>query len=128
VARGGARPGSGRKPGEANKRSQAVAAKAQLEGITPLEVMLRAMREHVDLADALRAQSTEADAAVLIGEADPDTGAKLRRDALAAINAASVLAKDAAPYMHAKLANVTSTINGDIRAQIQIVSEFEDLC
>jgi hypothetical protein len=127
VAKGGARPGAGRKPGSVTRKTREIAAKATAEGITPLEVMLRAMREHVDLADALREQSLEADAAVLTGEVDADTGVRLRRDALAAINAASLLAKDAAPYMHPKLANVTSNVSGDIRSQIKIVSEFEDL-
>jgi len=127
VARGGARPGSGRKPGEANKRSQEIAAKAQVEGITPLEVMLRAMREHVELADALRDQAIEAEAAVLIGDAEADLPMKLRRAALGAIGDASTLAKDAAPYMHARLAQVTANVNADVRGQLKIVSEFDDL-
>jgi hypothetical protein len=55
VARGGARPGSGRKPGEANKRSQEIAAKAQVEGITPLEVMLAAMRAAQEAGNAREA-------------------------------------------------------------------------
>lgn len=127
MARGGARPGSGRKPGEANKRSQEIAAKAQVEGITPLEVMLRAMREHVELADALRDQAIEADAAVLTGDVDADLAMKLRRAALSAIGEASVLAKDAAPYMHARLAQVNANVNADVRGQLKIVSEFDDL-
>jgi hypothetical protein len=127
VARGGARPGSGRKPGEANKRSQEIAAKAQANGITPLEVMLRAMREHVELADALRDQAIEAEAAVLIGDVDADMPMKLRRAALGAIGDASTLAKDAAPYMHARLAQVNANVNADVRGQLKIVSEFDDL-
>lgn len=127
MARGGARPGSGRKPGEANKRSQEIAAKAQANGITPLEVMLRAMREHVELADALRDQAIEAEAAVLIGDVDADMPMKLRRAALGAIGDASTLAKDAAPYMHARLAQVNANVNADVRGQLRIVSEFDDL-
>ena len=127
MARGGARPGSGRKPGEANKRSQEIAAKAQADGITPLEVMLRAMREHVELADALRDQAIEAEAAVLIGDVDADMPMKLRRAALGAIGDASTLAKDAAPYMHARLAQVNANVNSDVRGQLKIVSEFDDL-
>jgi hypothetical protein len=127
VARGGARPGSGRKPGEANKRSQEIAARAQVEGITPLEVMLRAMREHVDHADALHAQAAEAEAAALIGDCDADLPAKMRRAAREAIGQASTLAKDAAPYMHARLAQVNANVNADVRGQLRIVSEFDDL-
>jgi hypothetical protein len=126
VARGGPRPGSGRKPGEANKRSQEIAAKAQTEGITPLEVMLRAMREHVEVADALRDQAAEAEGAVLTGDADADLPMKLRRASLTAIGEASTLAKDAAPYMHARLAQVNANVNADVRGTLQIVSEFPD--
>lgn len=52
MARGGARPGSGRKPGEANKRSKDIAAKALVEGITPLEVMLSVMRAAQEAGNA----------------------------------------------------------------------------
>ena len=44
MARGGRRPGSGRKPGSANKRTREVADKAAADGITPLEVMLNTMK------------------------------------------------------------------------------------
>lgn len=55
MARGGARPGAGRKPGEANRRSQEIAAKAQVDGITPLEVMLAAMRAAQESGNAREA-------------------------------------------------------------------------
>lgn len=44
-ARGGSRRGAGRKKGSATRRTQEIVAKATAEGITPLEVMLGAMRE-----------------------------------------------------------------------------------
>jgi hypothetical protein len=43
VAKGGARPGAGRKPGSANKRTRQIAEQVVLQGTTPLEVMLGAM-------------------------------------------------------------------------------------
>jgi hypothetical protein len=73
MPRGGARPGSGRKPGTANRKTREIADKAAAEGITPLEVMLEVMRD-------------------LYAE-----GEKV---------AAAAIAKDAAPYIHAKLSQI----------------------
>ena len=71
--RGGKRPGSGRKQGAASAKTRAIADKAAAEGITPLEVMLGAMREAWDKKDR---------------------------------PAAAAFARDAAPYMHPRLASV----------------------
>lgn len=43
--KGGARPGSGRKPGIANRRTAEQVAAASASGITPLEYLLSVMRE-----------------------------------------------------------------------------------
>lgn len=77
--RGGSRKGAGRPRGAATKRSRQVADRESKNGITPLEVMLKAMRAHVDKND---------------------------------LDAAASIAKDAAPYMHAKLASVQHTGRG----------------
>lgn len=45
---GGKRPGAGRKPGVATKKTRDIAERALADGITPLEVMLEAMRMHVN--------------------------------------------------------------------------------
>ncbi|TIN80716.1 hypothetical protein [Mesorhizobium sp.] len=79
MGRGGKRKGAGRKPGAATKRTRAIADKATAEGLTPLEVMLKAMRAHV------------------------------KNDKL---DEAASIAKDAAPYMHAKLASIQHTGRG----------------
>lgn len=71
--RGGHRKGAGRPRGAATRRTREIADKASKDGLTPLEVMLKAMREHADNKDW---------------------------------DAAASIAKDAAPYMHAKLASV----------------------
>jgi hypothetical protein len=73
VARGGKRDGAGRKPGSTTTRTREIADRAAAEGVTPLEVMLEAMRTHYE--------------------------AKRFDDAAA-------VAKDAAPYMHPRLAAI----------------------
>ena len=48
MPRGGKRPGAGRPVGAATRKTRALADQAAAEGLTPLEVMLRAMREHAE--------------------------------------------------------------------------------
>lgn len=43
--KGGARPGSGRKPGSPNKRTAETQAQVEASGITPLDYLLSIMRE-----------------------------------------------------------------------------------
>jgi hypothetical protein len=76
MARGGKRAGAGRRPGSVTTKTREIADRAIQDGVTPLEVMLKAMREHY---------SAE------------------RWDQAAAV------AKDAAPYMHPKLAAIEHT-------------------
>jgi hypothetical protein len=45
MPKGGKRPGAGRKPGSRNKRTQAIADGIAETGETPLEFMLRVMRD-----------------------------------------------------------------------------------
>lgn len=90
--RGGARPNAGRKAGTANVKTREIANRAAAEGITPLEVMLQAMRD------------------VYGGSSGKE------RNAAAAFG----LAKDAAPYMHAKIAAVelSGPDGGDLVIQV----------
>lgn len=76
MAHGGRRPGAGRRKGSLTAKTRAIAEQASAEGLTPLEVMLKAMQMHVKAG---------------------------RWDQAAA------QAKDAAPYMHPKLAAVQHT-------------------
>jgi hypothetical protein len=76
MARGGKRPGAGRKPGALNKRTQEIAAAATAEGMTPLEFLLNTMR-------------------------DPTKEYAQRLTA----------ARDAAPYVHPRLASVEHSGN-----------------
>lgn len=58
MARGGARPGSGRKKGGANKKTREVADAAAKAGVTPLEYLLSVMRSGA--TDVLRFEAAKA--------------------------------------------------------------------
>jgi|SRR5690242_13928451 len=81
--RGGRRPGAGRPVGSKNQRTQEIARAAADAGITPIEVMLGAMRE-------------------LWAVGTPEA----KRDA-------AEIAKDAAPYIHPRLASIDQTLKED---------------
>lgn len=94
--RGGARPNAGRKKGAATAKTRAIADKAAAEGITPLEVMLKTMSALMERAEALQANQ------------DPDDDT----NPLKLMIQAADVAKDAAPYMHPRLAAIDHTTNG----------------
>lgn len=79
--RGGKRPGAGRPVGSKNQRSADMAREATEAGITPIEVMLNAMRE-------------------LWYEGSPE-----------AKRGAARIARDAAPYVHPRLASIEQNIH-----------------
>ena len=81
--RGGKRLGAGRPLGSKNQRTQEIARATAEAGITPIEVMLGIMRE-------LWAQGTP----------------EAKREA-------AEIAKDAAPYIHPRLASIDQTIKED---------------
>lgn len=98
MARGGSRPGAGRKKGTGAEKSitglrRSVAERVIQGDITPLEVIIKAMR----------AADSEGDA-----------------------RSAAFFANLAAPYVHPRLSAVQANVAGDLRAQVQIVSEFKD--
>lgn len=90
--RGGRRSGAGRKPGAATRKTREIAEQATAEGITPLEVMLRAMRKFVENAEKM-AGIDEAGSMTLMKEA-------------------ADVAKNAAPYMHPRLTAMEVTGKG----------------
>lgn len=63
MARGGKRTGSGRPKGALTRRTREVAEKALAKGLTPLEVMLTAMRHHVKKKEWDKAAAVAKDAA-----------------------------------------------------------------
>jgi len=83
MPRGGARPGAGRKPGTPNRVTAELQAAVAASGETPLEYLLRIMR-------------------------DP-TADNSRRDQAA---------KDAAPYVHAKLTAVDATLQANLDGSV----------
>lgn len=66
MANGGAREGAGRKLGSTTKKTREIADAAIASGITPLEVMLNAMRKLNDEGEFLQACSVAKDAAPYI--------------------------------------------------------------
>ena len=80
VGRGGARPGAGHPPGSTNQRSAEIARQATEAGITPIEVMLSAMRELWEEGTSISKRE------------------------------AARIAKDAAPYVHPRLASIDQTV------------------
>lgn len=98
TGKGGKREGAGRKPGSANVKSREIANKAASEGITPLEVMLQAMRFHMRKFDEFE---------------DVDS-----------LGAACVAAKDAAPYIHPRLSSVEMDANVKVRSLAQELTEL----
>lgn len=82
MARGGKRSGSGRKPGSKTRKTAEIAQKAAKEGITPLEFMLKIMRD----------------------EACPEEADITQK--IAFHTARFEAAKAAAPYIHPRLAAI----------------------
>jgi hypothetical protein len=60
MARGGRRPGAGRPPGSANKRTRAIADAIAMQGITPLDYLVTVMRSNPGTPEALDAAKAAA--------------------------------------------------------------------
>lgn len=100
MSHGGKREGAGRPLGAATLRSQEIAAKAIQAGITPLEVMLDNMRfAHSELTEHLSK----------LMDLAPDEVTDYLKAHINLREVAQECAKDAAPYVHAKLANMEVT-------------------
>ncbi|MBC7605074.1 MAG: hypothetical protein H7255_20750 [Ramlibacter sp.] len=96
--RGGKRANAGRKVGATTKKTREIADRAIDEGITPLEVMLAAMRATMSEAQRIVDEQKAAGATVI---AQP----------LGLLSDAAAIAKDAAPYMHPRLSSVEVNAN-----------------
>jgi hypothetical protein len=128
MARGGKRVGAGRKLGAVTKRTREVADRALAEGKTPLEVMLDNMRHFQQVA-------LDAEATIEGLTAEEITGTEMTpeeqfKSLLAQVKKAAGLrvmahecARDAAPFMHAKLSSVTMA--GDPENPIETVTRIE---
>jgi hypothetical protein len=100
--RGGARKGAGRKAGSATQKTRAIADRAAAAGITPLEVML----ENMDFAHSKASVLLQGmlDSGAEVPESFDQFKELLRFRAMA-----QECAKDAAPYIHPKLAAIEHT-------------------
>jgi hypothetical protein len=101
--RGGKQPGAGRPVGSINKKTQELILKATQEGISPIEVLLNDMRFFYNLGEdkMLQAQQTE----------DGKKQANHFRAACSLKEIARGCARDAAPYIHPKLASLQANVN-----------------
>ena len=87
---GGKRPGAGRPPGSKNQKAADIAQEAVEAGITPIEVMLSAMRDLWDQGSA-----------------------EAKREA-------ARIAKDAAPYVHPRLSSIDQTVSERPRYVVRV--------
>lgn len=87
MPRGGARPGAGKRKGVPNKANAERLARCQASGATPFDVLIDGMRYHHGHAKEAVKEGNHEKAVVEFGHAGR-------------------YAKDAAPYVHARLAAV----------------------
>lgn len=92
MPRGGLRQGAGRKKNSPNKASAARAQAVQSTGLTPLDVMIEAMRYFRGMAAKHQ---------------DTDEGKSAEY-----LKQAAAVAKDAGPYVHQKLSAVDASLGG----------------
>lgn len=101
--RGGAYPGAGRPKGVPNKKTLELIARVQSEGIMPLDVLLNDMRFYYNLGEnkMMEAQTCEPGKKQSVAF----------RAATALKDIAAGRARDAAPYIHPKLASLQANVN-----------------
>lgn len=109
--KGGRRVGAGRKKGVPNKLTATLRAKLAETGMTPLEVMYRAMNELCDAANRMKPdQYVKIDAKVM-GYLD-------------LLGRAAEIASKLAPYLHPKLQSIEHKGEGGGPIQQRVVVEF----
>ncbi len=100
---GGKQPGAGRPKGAVNKKSQELLARATEEGISPVEVLLNDMRFFYNLGEGKMLEAMQSEPG--------KKQANNFRAACALKEVARDCARDAAPYIHPKLASVQANVN-----------------
>ena len=109
MAKGGKREGAGRKAGGKNKRTlaaEALRTKLLEEGDSPLEVMIGNMRVAQRQANKVVAEIDKATLPAGASTEQIEAMAQLTKETRLLMMAAHECAKDAAPYLHPKLANI----------------------
>lgn len=128
MARGGKREGAGRKLGAVTKRTREIADRALAEGKAPLEVMLDNMRHFQQVALDAEAviEGIQEDELKSLGS----THEQQFKALLAKVKQAAGLrvmahecARDAAPFMHARLQAVEVTGKDGGAVQVQITGD-----
>lgn len=116
MAHGGKRVGAGRKTGALTTRTKDIAEKAAATGMTPLEVMLDNMRHFQKVATDAEAVLEGLTVEEFTGRVTADTPEAQFKELLAQVKKtagfrqmAQDAARDAAPYVHPKLASVQHT-------------------
>lgn len=119
MARGGARPGAGRKTGALTKRTREVAERAMATGKSPLEIMLENMHHFqqvaLDAEATLEGLTAEEFAGQVAQDATPEDQFKFL---LATVKKTAGLrqmahdaARDAAPYVHPRLSSIDAKMS-----------------
>lgn len=128
MPRGGRREGAGRPSGALTKRTREVAERALTEGKTPLEVMLENMRHFQKVATDAEATLEGLTVAEFTGKVTVETPEDQFKALLAQVKKtagfrqlAQECARDAAGYMHAKLAAIEHTGPDGSPLKIEIV-------
>lgn len=111
---GGKRPGAGRPAGAITKRTREIADKALATGKSPLDVMLDNMRHFqqvaLDAEATLEGLTADEFSRQVPSDASPEDQFKFLlaqvKKTVGLRQAAQDAARDAAPYIHAKLASV----------------------
>ena len=108
MARGGKRPGAGRKNGTPNKATQKRQSEIAESGSTPLDALIKKMRFHLSIFDGEVAKGDEADGKALS----------------IAMDKAAEAARDAAPYVHPRLASIQHAGEGGGPIQLEAKVRF----
>lgn len=133
MARGGKREGAGRPAGAVTQRTREVAERALATGMTPLDVMLDNMRHFqqvaLDAEETLEGLTAEEMSDQVPPDASPEDQFKFLlaqvKKTVGLRQAAQDAARDAAPYVHAKLAavNVSGKVDGELSVTFQTIYE-----
>lgn len=121
MARGGKRDGAGRPAGAITRRTREVAERALATGMSPLDVMLDNMRHFqqvaLDAEATLEGLTAEEFSEQVPPDASPEDQFKFLlaqvKKTVGLRQAAQDAARDAAPYIHPKLASVQHTGDPD---------------
>jgi hypothetical protein len=108
--KGGHRMNAGRKPGPATMKTREVADRIAQSGQSPLEIMFYVMNEHVERSKVLKKQIEEDNF-----YDEGDSKEKIIATFYGSLSAAATVAKDCAPYIHAKIQPVEKKSGEDSR-------------